>query len=67
MSDKTSTVNPHDHLSSAGERQLGGTPQRRSFMEPKLQFIEPKLTRRGDLSRVTAQCCFGPFSPEEDG
>lgn len=32
------------------------------FEEPKLEFIEPKLTPRGDLRNVTAGF-FGPFSP----
>ena len=31
-----------------------GTPkERREFSEPKLTFIEPKLTRRGDLGKIT--------------
>ena len=32
------------------------------FEEPKLTFVEPKLTPRGDLRDVTAGG-FGPFSP----
>ena len=45
MFDETSTVDNHDHLTSAGELQLGDTPPRRPFVEPKLQFIEPKLIK----------------------
>jgi hypothetical protein len=66
MFDKTPSV-PGENLPSTGESQLGCLPQRRPFTEPKLQFIEPKLTKRGDLTRVTAQCCFGEFSPGDEG
>ena len=63
MSDEISAVNYREHLPSTGESQPGCLPQRLPFTEPKLKFIEPKLTRRGDLSRVTAQSQFGEFSP----
>lgn len=36
-------------------------PERPAFEEPKLTFIEPKLTPRGDLREVTG--FFGGFSP----
>jgi hypothetical protein len=34
----------------------------RPFVEPRLQFIEPRLTPRGDLREVTAGFCC-EFSP----
>jgi hypothetical protein len=36
--------------------------ERREFEEPKLEFIEPKLTDHGDLTRVT-HGFFGTFVP----
>jgi hypothetical protein len=33
-----------------------------TFVEPRLCFVEPVLTPRGDLRQVTAGF-FGPFSP----
>ncbi len=35
---------------------------KKSFTEPKLTFIEPKLTKQGDATEITAGF-FGPFSP----
>ncbi|MFO1430478.1 MAG: hypothetical protein U1F76_10115 [Candidatus Competibacteraceae bacterium] len=54
MLDQISSVNL-DNPTVTGEVHRDGTLQRRPFTEPKLQFIEPKLTKRGDLARVTAQ------------
>jgi hypothetical protein len=34
----------------------------REFEEPKLEFVEPKLTDQGDLSRMT-HGFFGTFVP----
>ncbi|MFO1429139.1 MAG: hypothetical protein U1F76_03210 [Candidatus Competibacteraceae bacterium] len=39
-----------------------GEPPKPAFEEPRLTFIEPKLTPRGDLRKVTAGI-FGGFSP----
>ena len=40
---------------------------RKPWQEPKLAFIEPKLTKHGDLERVTGKQkrtgFFGEFSP----
>ena len=36
---------------------------REPWTEPKLTFVEPKLTRHGELTQVTGQF-FGAFSPE---
>jgi hypothetical protein len=62
MSDNPSSAK-HPSLASADEPHLGDTSLRRLFVEPKLKFIEPQLIKRGDLTRVTAQCCFQEFSP----
>lgn len=36
--------------------------EKKQFVEPKLKFIEPKLTRHGDATKITAGF-FGQFSP----
>jgi hypothetical protein len=37
---------------------------RASFEEPKLSFIEPKLTKHGDATKITQQNgFFGTFMP----
>lgn len=54
MLDQTSSLN-RDSLAVTGETHCDSAPQRRPFTEPKLQFIEPKLTKRGDLTQVTGE------------
>ncbi len=39
--------------------QENPTQHKRPFVEPKLAFIEPKLTREGNVDRLTAQTFFG--------
>jgi hypothetical protein len=39
-----------------------GTSTREPWVAPKLEFVEPKLTQHGDLTKVTGQF-FGSFSP----
>jgi hypothetical protein len=36
---------------------------RQPWQEPKLVFVEPKLTAHGDLKQVTGQSFFGGFTP----
>jgi hypothetical protein len=36
---------------------------RQPWQEPKLAFVEPKLTAHGDLKQVTGQGFFGGFTP----
>ena len=37
---------------------------KKPFTEPRLTFIEPKLTKHGDVTKVTAENgFFGGFSP----
>ena len=40
----------------------GAPTQREDWQEPKLTFVEPKLTSHGPLTSVTGQF-FGAFSP----
>jgi hypothetical protein len=40
---------PDDHH----EEIAGSTPGKRPWQEPKLKFVEPKLTKVGDLQKVT--------------
>jgi hypothetical protein len=41
----------------------GGAPAaKKPWDEPKLKFVEPRLTRHGELAEVTGQF-FGAFSP----
>jgi hypothetical protein len=35
---------------------------KKEFTEPKLKFIEPKLTKQGDATKITGQF-FGTFTP----
>ena len=39
------------------------TQIKKPFFEPKLAFIEPKLTKHGDATKITQQGFFGMFTP----
>ena len=58
----------HDDQRQSGTRQTGPpggpdqVPTRSAWVEPKLEFVEPRLTMHGDLHRVTG-AFFGTFSP----
>ena len=39
------------------------TETKKPFLEPKLAFIEPKLTKHGDATKITQQGFFGTFTP----
>ncbi|TLD42027.1 MAG: hypothetical protein JETT_1736 [Candidatus Jettenia ecosi] len=43
---------------------VGDSQTRKSFTEPKLTFIEPKLTKHGDATEITGGF-FGSFAPYE--
>lgn len=47
-----------EHVQPAGQQESEKQP----WQEPKLTFVEPKLTIHGKLEEVTAGF-FGPFSP----
>ena len=40
----------------------GAEPEKKEFKEPKLKFIEPKLTNHGDATKITGSF-FGTFTP----
>ena len=44
------------------EKGLDTSQAKKLFKEPKLTFIEPKLTKHGDATKITAGF-FGSFSP----
>jgi hypothetical protein len=50
-----------DKLKSQSQKQ--DALEAKPWVEPKLTFIEPKLTRHGELLEVTGQSCFGSFIP----
>ena len=39
------------------------TPEVKTFEEPKLSYLTPKLSERGNVQDVTLQGFFGSFSP----
>jgi len=38
--------------------------EKKEFNEPKLTFIEPKLTKHGDATKITG-AFFGTFTPDD--
>ena len=62
-----------DEEKRAGQKEAIDTeesasdPAKKSWEEPKLAFVEPELTRHGDLEKVTRgrgkNGFFGAFSP----
>lgn len=58
MSEKISS----GHIGRA-EHGLSASHTRKPFAEPKLTFIEPKLTRHGDVTRITGNGFFSAFVP----
>ena len=60
---------PEDHHIKQGGKKMDhekdGVSQeetpKKPWEEPKLGFVEPKLTKHGDLKNITG--FFGPFSP----
>ncbi|GJQ59125.1 MAG: hypothetical protein SCALA701_19260 [Candidatus Scalindua sp.] len=44
------------------EKSSDASQGKKAFTNPKLTFIEPKLTKHGDATKITAGF-FGPFSP----
>lgn len=39
------------------------TTDKKPWQEPKLAFIEPKLTKHGKLEKLTGEGFFGGFTP----
>jgi hypothetical protein len=48
------------------EREGHASPAaaKKPWQEPKLAFVEPKLTKHGSLEEVTGQGFFGGFTPK---
>lgn len=42
---------------------LHASHARKPFAEPKLTFVEPKLTKHGDATKITGNGLFGTFTP----
>ena len=53
-----------EHLPQAttANESPDATAGEKEWQEPKLTFVEPKLTRQGDFVEITGQF-FGAFSP----
>jgi hypothetical protein len=45
-----------------GQESPSAPHNKKKWQEPKLNFVEPKLTKHGKLDEVTGQF-FGAFSP----
>lgn len=46
------------------QKNKTSTPNiKKPFDEPKLTFVEPRLTKHGDATRITQQGFFGTFVP----
>lgn len=43
-------------------QDVGSSENKKKFTEPKLEFVEPKLTKQGDATKITGQF-FGTFTP----
>ncbi|MBC2711362.1 MAG: hypothetical protein HGJ94_10315 [Desulfosarcina sp.] len=48
--------------STDADNQVAIEPEKKEFKEPKLKFIEPKLTKHGDATKITGGF-FGTFTP----
>lgn len=49
---------------AANDIQATMKANRKEFNEPKLKFIEPKLTEHGDATKITG-AFFGTFTPND--
>jgi len=52
-----------EQIDSKEAKALGFTQTRKHFKEPKLTFVEPKLTKQGDATKITGQPFFQTFVP----
>ena len=61
MSERT----PIERSDSQQKEELDTSKTKKPFSEPKINFVEPKLTKYGDVTKITAGGVgfFGPFSP----
>ena len=47
-----------------GQESIAPSSSKQPWQEPKLAFVEPKLTKHGSLEEVTGDGFFGGFSPK---
>jgi hypothetical protein len=52
----------HSQRPPAADQSPETLATEKQWQEPKLTFVEPKLTRQGDFVEITGQF-FGAFSP----
>jgi len=52
-----------DNQNNSDAAAEADTQSKKPFVEPKLAFIEPKLTKHGDATKITHQGFFGTFTP----
>ncbi len=58
----TDKHNDHDQEIEHNEAHAeAGT--KRAWQEPKLEFVEPKLVKQGEMKQITAQGFIGTFVP----
>ena len=53
-----------DNGSVEGNDAPSHTETRRPWQEPKLEFVEPKLVKQGEMKQITAQGFVGTFVPD---
>jgi hypothetical protein len=41
-------------MSKSIKKELAVSQQKRTFEQPKLKFLKPKLTKQGDATKITA-------------
>jgi hypothetical protein len=46
------------------EQEPAPTLGKKPWQEPKLAFVEPKLTKHGSLEEITGDSFFGGFTPQ---
>jgi len=54
---------PSPQQTDAPESTDSPSAGKKPWQEPKLAFVEPKLTQHGSLEEVTGQGFLGSFSP----
>ena len=53
-------------LTADADNQESIESRKKEFKEPKLKFIEPRLTKHGDATKITG-AFFGTFTPGDLG
>ena len=54
----------HDDNLNAADNDIPQAGSRRAWEEPKLEFVEPKLVKQGEM-KITTQGLIGTFVPED--